>query len=308
MSKEDIISYIAQNPALIIPIRALRDGPTKEETLKKFLSVKFKGKKISGPNLITALEDKKIIGSFVHKDDKIKYLLLMKDLYSIRVPPKSVLNLLDETPIPKEIKKIYKKQLNTFFKSYTKKKDLGDDLLPFKIFANVDLLSIVNILKKKIVPFENIETEITNVAENAEVLLKKLEEMEVVTIIKESAKLKKGWVFLKTDFEIRSFFPEYLIKNISIKLKDGLIDKSLALKSLHSLKNFYIINEDPEKFMSIKQEIKDLEESFESEESLVEDIKVKKIKKIIGLYDSIGDIDNLMKWQNKLEENSSRKE
>ncbi len=297
MSKKEILSFIAENPSIIIPIRALRDGPLKEATLNKFLTVKLKGKKLSLPQLIKNLEDKKIICSFFHQDDKSKYFLLLKDVYSLRIPPKSVLNLLDDSSIPKDIRKIYRKQLDSFFKSYAKSKNLGDDSIPLKIFSNANYLAIVNALKEKIIPLDELQNNFKGITQNLKEILKEMEKMEIITIIKESAKLQRGWMFLKTDFELNVFFPEYLIKKISEKLKKALIGKNLALKALYSLKYFYLKNEDPEKFEKITQKIKDLEEQISNATSLTPGDKAKIIKKIVKLCDEIGEIEKKHNWE-----------
>ena len=301
MSKKEILSLIAENPSMLVTIRALRDGPLKETTLKKFLTVKLKGKKLSISQLMNNLEEKKIIGSFLHLDDNSKYLILVKDIYSLRIPPKSVLNLLNKSSIPKDIIKLYKKQLDAFFKLYSNSKNLGDDSIPLRIFSNADYLSIVNILKENIISLKDTVNTFAGITQNYQKALNELEKMDVISIIKESVKPQRGWMFLKTDFELNAFFPEYLIKNISEKLKKSLIDKNLALKALYSLKYFYLKNEDPEKFEKITQEIKDLEEKISKDASLTPETKAKIIKKIVKLYDEIGEIENKRKWENLFE-------
>ena len=94
MSEPDLTPIISEKATYNI-IRILRDGPLKEETVSKYLATTSKLNKKSITKTLKALEKSKFIKMFQIKNET--YYLLIKDFYLIRIPPKQVLDFVQNT-------------------------------------------------------------------------------------------------------------------------------------------------------------------------------------------------------------------
>jgi len=296
MSEIDVKQIIANHDAYNV-IRILRGGPLLEETIIKYLQT---GPKINKKNAIKAikeLEKHKLITSFSLKDDL--YYLLIKDFYVIRIPPKELLeNIQKRSSIPKQVRERFLIGMKRYFTGYVSSNrklisDFEADLIA--ILINVELSNLINELKKKPMDLKSFKKKCSDFGMVNDILGK----FDIIDIIAESERSKHVWVFLKTDLNLKFFFPEYLIKSITEKLIDKKIDKILALKALYSLKRSYLINEKPKLLEELNKRIKiKLELAITSEKKGEKPMNLAKALK--KLYKDVGDFDNKKTWERKL--------
>jgi len=296
MSEVDIKQIIAK-PESYNVIRILRDGPLQEATIIKYLQTAPKLSKKNLVKTIKELEKHKLITSFSVKQDT--YYLLIKDFYVIRIPPKELLeNLQKRSSIPKAVRERYLMAVKRYFSGYVSSNrklisDFEADLIA--ILINTELSNLINELKKKPMDLKVFQKKCSDFGMVKDILGK----FEIIDIIGETERSKNVWVFLKTDLNLKFFFPEYLIKSVTEKLRDKKLNKYLALKSLYALKRSYLISEKPKMFEDLNERIKTkLELALTSEKKGEKPLGLAKdLKK---LYKDVGDFDNRRLWQKKI--------
>ncbi|MHA1293942.1 MAG: hypothetical protein ACTSQJ_14900 [Promethearchaeota archaeon] len=291
MSDINIKKIIANEYSYNI-IRILRSGPLKKETIGKYLKTiaNFNIKNLT--KILKSLEDNKIITSFLMVKDEIYYLLI-KDFYIIRIPPQSVFRYIQKkkSDIPLYIRERYLNNVKRFFSSYISSnrkliEDFERELI--NIIINSQMSNLIKFLRNNPFKLKFFEKKHPDF-KNAKNLLKRYDIIEII----------EEWVFLKTDLSFKFFFPEYLIKNITEKLKDKKINKILALKSLYQLKRSYLKSEKPEMFDNLQSRIKNKVELVKSLEEKGEK-PIGKAKELKKLFKDIGDYDNRILWEKKI--------
>ena len=298
MSEIDVKQIIAK-PESYNVIRILRDGPLQEATIIKYLETAPKLSKKNITKTIKELEKHNLITSFSIKQDI--YYILIKDFYVIRIPPKELLEQIQKrSSIPKGVKERFLMAVKRYFSGYvaSNRKLISDfeaDLIA--ILVNTELSNLINELKKKPMDLKSFQKKCSDYGMVKDILGK----FEIIDIIGETERSKDVWVFLKTDLHLRFFFPEYLIKTVTEKLRDKKLNKILALKSLYALKRSYLISEKPKMFETLNERIEN-----KLELALIAEKKGEKplflAKELKKLYKDVGDYDNRMIWLKRIVE------
>jgi len=290
------IKQIISHPNSYNVVRILREGPLKEETIIKYLQTAPKLNRKNSMKTLKELEKYNLIANFNVKQEL--YYLLIKDFYVIRIPPKELLdNLQKRSSIPKAVKERFLSNIKRFFSSYVSSNrkliaDFETDLIA--ILINTELTNLISELRKKPMELKVFQKKCSDF----EIIRKLFARLDIIDIIDEDERSKDSWVFLKTDLQLKFFFPEYLIKSITEKLNNKKLEKIVALKALYSLKRSYLKIEKPKIFEELNARIQNKLELALSLEKKGDNPKnlAKELKK---LYKEVGDYDNRRIWEKK---------
>jgi len=276
-------------------IKILREGPIKTQTIVKYLERISKIKEKDTLKQLKELENHNIITSFQLKDNS-RYYLLIKDFFIIRVPPKELLKHIQKNKeLSKSLKEKYLSGIKRYFSQYlssSKKLKSDVELNLIELIINPSINELIDFLNKKPIKLKSVRKKFPYFDDISDLLKKN----DIIEIFSEGG---ISWALLNSQFTFDVFFPEYLIKNITERLRDKKIEKSLALKSLYNLKNAYLRLEKPEDFEELTQRINNKLEIIKTEEKKG-DLNVEKVKELIKLYKAIGDYDNTKLWKAKV--------
>ncbi|MHA1253648.1 MAG: hypothetical protein ACTSRP_27020, partial [Candidatus Helarchaeota archaeon] len=183
-------------------VKNLRDIPLKKSNLiTKLKKIEKIDDKIF-KNKIETLKKYGFITEFSFNN--IKYFLLIKDFYILKIPPINIIKLIQYSQdFPKNIKSRYISEIKKF-KSKLKKKELFDPEKEFQLltlFLNPKLNKFWNLLKNGPILQKKLSKLIKNLDE-----FKKL--MFNNDLIIEIQNGNEKWIILKSDIKFEIFFPE----------------------------------------------------------------------------------------------------
>lgn len=237
----------------LMSIIKLRNGPLKISTFKKLMTGIFPNQTINFEDLLKNLKEKgfiEIVKASQSNNEEInesnQYLLLIKDIISLRKPSSSVQNKLTELIIPNDALIKYNNALKSFFKKYAKKGIAGDDPDVIQLFKDHSAIAAINYLRDHIIPLKSPPVELLyldsthSTQEQFLELLQKLIDQNFVFLCENPDNLEGPWVILLTDVDLHELFPEYIINGVIQQLNNKSLDKSTAILCLNILKNKYL--------------------------------------------------------------------
>ncbi len=291
------IKELMTNIEMYNVIKVLREGPLNERTIIKILHPSYKMNKKKLQKILTMFKDIKLINNFELNNEDHYHLI--KDFYLIRVPPKQLIEYVQKKRnIPLSLRERILTSIKQYFSSYVQSRskliaDFENNLIEIIRFPN--LMKIIDFIKKKPAEMKNLLNKYSIFKDIKKILMK----FDIIDVYVEKSEEKNSWVFLKTDLQFDFFFPEYLIKKVTEDLHNKKIKKDLALRTLYSLKNCFLMNEKPEIFEELNNKIGkkiDLVTSLETEG----EIPINEAIELKELYKEIGDFENKTIWNKKI--------
>lgn len=171
---------------------------------------------------------------WVEGDTDITFFL-QSDFEIMRAPVTKLIedakNLL---PTP-ELATKYLEEVAKFFKDY--KPTLEDNLIIAQDMINPDKYDFITLFRERAYPLSKIPKGPGESVEEVGSFLKSLENDHIVKFIKDEKDAQ--WIFLLTDIDTHTFYPEFLIEKIRKYRMDGKLTKNVAIKHLEFLEEAY---------------------------------------------------------------------
>jgi len=248
ISEEQRYAFIFRDDVRNLLLTKLTDGPMTKEGLAKWLSkeVEHEFTDIDGllaPLLKTDLATELNISK--GKKVSLEYVFLLRDVALIRAPLVDMFKAAKSGQMAAELREKYQEKVEKFFKKYRITDQ--DTQLVAEFISNPDTYDIIKVLRDGYMTREEIIPKIGREMPNLDRLLKNLAEDDIILPIKD--KKQRVWVFLLSDIQSITFFPEYMVDVIRRRWKEGTIAKEIALKHLELLRAEYISTQAP-KFRS----------------------------------------------------------
>ncbi|MHA1683850.1 MAG: hypothetical protein ACTSUE_23120 [Promethearchaeota archaeon] len=222
-SEEEIVANLMINDALLKTIKYLSKRPVLFGDLKQwFRSQDFLR---DFDRIISTLEEHKFI--FINNIGPETYILLVKDIRIVRVPPDCLVELIEKRDERQPLIDYYITVVQEFFDDYNPKKDDASKL--FKIMSQPKHYNLISELRNGPI----IKSRITKILRHGPFIatrLNVLDELKAENIIDELEFLGSVYVFLKTDIIINDQFPEYIQKALPADEKRRNRESHLALK------------------------------------------------------------------------------
>lgn len=333
---EILLSELFAKPVNLYILQKLREGPMERSAFHKLLNVKFRNLDGKPRAFMEKLMELQFIREYEYEKTKPNpdrtpnqypnmevgqkqtFYLLVKDFYAIRKPPVEILEKLPEIGFPdKEIQGL-RKDIEIYFKKYTSQKLTGDDPEVIALFQDQKIIAAISYLTHQVYQLSEITTEFQKkYGTDPTKLFKELEIHDFVKIIPIPAK-NQTWIVLKTAIELKTIFPDYLIRAINQLAAEKKLDKEYAIKTLNFLKKSYLELEKPEIIQAAQKKIKEYQtklapinvkvEKWAKENNTTEKLTkddVKNVDKIWGQiidqYTQIGDVQSVEKSKNEWE-------
>jgi hypothetical protein len=224
-SEEEKIASLLNLRYIFLTLKKLSKGPISLEELKEWFDKKFQ--EVSFQQLMEILVERQLI--FINQIGIVeKYVLLLKEVNAERIPPDSVIELLEEAPEQEErdlIDKLLPK-VQEYFSMYEikSKEELEEDsYVLFQIVSDPIKYNVLSELRNGLIPKDDLTNLLSKrTLDHLNVTLDFLKDND---IIEEITLKKQRYIVLKTNIQISTNFPEYLRKLLPKEVKPVVAKK-----------------------------------------------------------------------------------
>lgn len=206
-SEEEIIAALLNKKHIFLTLKKLSKGPITIEDLEEWFIERFANKNFE--EIINTLVEKQFI--FINQIGRVeKYVLLLKEVNAERIPPFSVIEYIDKTP---ELIDLILPEVKDYFSNYeSKDKDdlLDDAFILFQIMSDPKKYNVLSELRDRLIPSNKLPELVSKKTLNS--LTEILEFLKHHDVIDELEHDEEKYVFLKTNIQVSTSFPQYLRK------------------------------------------------------------------------------------------------
>lgn len=244
ISEEQRYAFIFRDDVRNLMLTKLSDGAMTKEGLAKWLSKEVEREVTDVDGLLAPLMKTDLVTELnISKGKKVslEYVFLLRDVALIRTPHVEIFKAAKSGQMPPELKDKYIEKVEKFFKKY--RISSQDARIIAEFISNPDTYDIIKVLREGYMTREEIAPKIGREMPNLDRNLKKLAEDDVILPLKD--KKQRVWIFLLSDIQAVTFFPEYMVDVIRRRWKEGTIAKEIALKHLELLRAEYISTQAP---------------------------------------------------------------
>jgi len=235
LTKEQIMAQIYTSERSRTILEILQERAVTKKELQNLLEEKT-GRYIA--NLDNSLDP--FVKTDLVKQDWIEgdpdiSLFLLSDFSIMRAPVNKVIeDARKGIPNPYLANK-YLELVTNFFSDY--EPSLDDNLKVVAHMINPDLFDYISLLREKPYPINKLPKGPGESFEKVKEFLIVLEKDKVIAVLKDEKDMV--WVFLLTDLIAQTFYPEYLIENISKAVIETKLKRETAAKHLELLERIY---------------------------------------------------------------------
>ena len=203
-SEEEKIALLLSKREIFDTLNKLSKGPIKLDDLVYWFNENFVHKNFD--EMIETLVDKQIINKNSLAQDT--YILLLKEINAERIPTLSVIENFD---IENELNNLLLPLIVEYFsehESWNKEETLEDSHLIFQVIADPRKYNILSELRKGLIPRDKLSEIVPKRTLNS--LINNFEYLKENDFIEEITFNEEKYIFLKTEFQITTDFPEFL--------------------------------------------------------------------------------------------------
>ncbi|MHA1409947.1 MAG: hypothetical protein ACTSQY_06525 [Candidatus Odinarchaeia archaeon] len=235
LDEDQRFALIFSDPIRIAVLNKLTEGSITQKELADWIK-ETKGVDVTDMNLVLApfIKTGLIRLSFV-EGIADECIFLIKDVHALRAPEVDLVTKARNRGYRRKLSKSYLTQVESFFKNYDPNQE--DVMKLAKLYADPEIYSLIKLLRAGPIKEEEIASKCDIVQRDLKTLLKTLENVKVITKIKDED--GNNWVFLLSDLKFIKFYPEYLIDIIKQRWNEGSIQQNQALRHLDFLKEAF---------------------------------------------------------------------
>ncbi|MHA1688091.1 MAG: hypothetical protein ACTSUN_01965, partial [Promethearchaeota archaeon] len=238
-SEEEIIASLINEKYIFLTLKKLSQGPISLEDLEDWFREQFPDKDFK--ELIDTLIDNQFI--FINEIGRVeKYVLLLKEVNAERIPPFSVIEYIDENP---ELIALILPEIKEYFSNYilkTKEELLEDSLILFQVLADPKKYNVLFELRDRLISVRKLSTLVSDKTLTA--MNKILDFLRKHDIIDELEYQDEKYLFLKTNIQVTTTFPQYLRKLLPKEIKPVIANKRKKEERLPSFDGKNIAGDD----------------------------------------------------------------
>jgi hypothetical protein len=235
-SEEEILALTYQDDAKRMIIENLRDtGIISKSELVIWFKDKYIEKFIDLEATLSDLLKKGFIKQISVKGLLSDLIVLINDIFILRVPPLELLEDPINRGLPTQFITEYKDIVKKFFQSYIPSKE--DNLKIVKILSNPQIHLTLRLLRNSIVSRQELEKlKVKGITDPYDVV-KTLWDNKLIAVFRDD--MKKEYYALISDFYIDLIFPKYLLKVIKTSYDQKSIAKKALIEYLEILEDVY---------------------------------------------------------------------
>ncbi|MFW9828558.1 MAG: hypothetical protein ACFFEY_13285, partial [Candidatus Thorarchaeota archaeon] len=225
LSNEELLVINYQDDAKRMIIESLRDvGVISKSELVILFKDKYTETFVDLEVVLSDLLKKGIIKQVSVKGLPSELIVLVNDIFMLRIPPTELFEDPIKCGLPTQFKKEYIDKVKDFFKNYNPSDE--DNLNVVKILSDPQVNLTLRLLRTSIITRQELEKLKAKGVIDPYAVLKSLWDSQMITVFRDE--VKNEYYALLTDFYIDLIFPKYLLKII----KKSYEQKSIAEKAL----------------------------------------------------------------------------
>lgn len=244
ITEEQRYAFIFRDDVRSLMLTKLTDGAMTKEGLAKWLSKEVEREVTDIDGLLAPLMKTELVTELnISKGKKVslEYVFLLRDVAIIRTPHVEVFKAAKEGQMDPHLREKYQAAVEKFFKKY--RISTEDSQTIAELISNPDTYDVIKVLREGYMTREEIPAKIGREMPNLDRNLKKLAEEDIILPTKD--KKQRVWIFLLSNIQAITFFPEYMVDVIRRRWREGTIAKEIALKHLELLRAEYIATQAP---------------------------------------------------------------
>jgi hypothetical protein len=224
-SEEEKIATLLNKKFIFLTLKKLSKGPIAIDGLREWYNDTFP--KLDFKELIDTLVSKQFI--FINQIGIVeKYVLLLKEVNAERIPPDSVIEYIDENPdlIELELIELLLPKVQEYFSIYENKnkRELEEDSFTlFQIVSDPKKYNLLSELRSGLISKDKLPKLVSKRA--LDHLNSSLSFLKKHDVIEELKYKNERYIFLKTNIQISTAFPEYLRKSLPKESKPVIAKK-----------------------------------------------------------------------------------
>lgn len=224
-SEEEKIATLLNKKFIFLTLKKLSKGPIALDGLREWYNDTFP--KLDFKELIDTLVSKQFI--FINQIGIVeKYVLLLKEVNAERIPPDSVIEYIDENPdlIELELIELLLPKVQEYFSIYENKskEELEEDSFAlFQIVSDPKKYNLLSELRSGLISKDKLPKLISKRA--LDHLNSSLSFLKKHDVIEELKYKNERYIFLKSNIQISTAFPEYLRKSLPKESKPVIAKK-----------------------------------------------------------------------------------
>ncbi|NVM19714.1 MAG: hypothetical protein HWN80_18575 [Candidatus Lokiarchaeota archaeon] len=224
-SEEEKIATLLNKKFIFLTLKKLSKGPIAIDGLREWYNDTFP--KLDFKELIDTLVSKQFI--FINQIGIVeKYVLLLKEVNAERIPPDSVIEYIDENPdlIELELIELLLPKVQEYFSIYenNSKEELEEDSFTlFQIVSDPKKYNLLSELRSGLISKDKLPKLVSKRA--LDHLNSSLSFLKKHDVIEELKYKNERYIFLKTNIQISTAFPEYLRKSLPKESKPVIAKK-----------------------------------------------------------------------------------
>ena len=213
-SEEEKIATLLNKKFIFLTLKKLSKGPIALEELREWYNDTFP--RLDFKELIDTLVSKQFI--FINQIGVVKkYVCLLKEVDAKRIPPDSVIEYINENPdlIERELRELLLLKVQEYFSIYEikNKEELEEDSFTlFQIVSDPKKYNLLSELRSGLISKDKLPKLVSKRA--LDHLNSSLSFLKKHDVIEELKYKNERYIFLKTDIQIATAFPEYLRRSI----------------------------------------------------------------------------------------------
>jgi len=219
-SEEEKIATLLNKKFIFLTLKKLSRGPIALDELREWYNDTFP--RLDFKELIDTLVSKQFI--FINQIGIVKkYVCLLKEVKAERIPPDSVIEYIDENPdlIELELKELLLLKVQEYFSIYEikNKEELEEDSFTlFQIVSDPKKYNLLSVLRSGLISKDKLPKLVSK--RELEHLNSSLSFLKRHDVIEELKYKNERYIFLKTNIQISTAFPEYLRKSLPKEYDD----------------------------------------------------------------------------------------
>lgn len=224
-SEEEKIATLLNKKFIFLTLKKLSKGPIALDGLREWYNDTFP--KLDFKELIDTLVSKQFI--FINQIGIVeKYVLLLKEVNAERIPPDSVIEYIDENPdlIELELIELLLPKVQEYFSIYENKskEELEEDSFAlFQIVSDPKKYNLLSELRSGLISKDKLPKLVSKRA--LDHLNSSLSFLKKHDVIEELKYKNERYIFLKSNIQISTAFPEYLRKSLPKESKPVIAKK-----------------------------------------------------------------------------------
>ena len=224
-SEEEKIATLLNKKFVFLTLKKLSKGPIALDGLREWYNDTFP--KLDFKELIDTLVSKQFI--FINQIGIVeKYVLLLKEVNAERIPPDSVIEYIDENPdlIELELIELFLPKVQEYFSIYENNsmEELEEDSFTlYQIVSDPKKYNLLSELRSGLISKDKLPKLVSKRA--LDHLNSSLSFLKKHDVIEELKYKDERYIFLKTNIQISTAFPEYLRKSLPKESKPVIAKK-----------------------------------------------------------------------------------